>query len=104
MKLLPDLSDLPALQLLDVSHNVLDTFPTSFASSGCKLQTLLLNSNNITEIPREVERFGDQLKAINLSANQLVDLPLSLAKLPKLKTLDLTENKYVNFYLLLSYW
>uniref|UniRef100_F1KXS4 Leucine-rich repeat-containing protein 47 n=1 Tax=Ascaris suum TaxID=6253 RepID=F1KXS4_ASCSU len=96
MKLLPDLSDLPALQLLDVSHNVLDTFPTSFASSGCKLQTLLLNSNNITEIPREVERFGDQLKAINLSANQLVDLPLSLAKLPKLKTLDLTENKFAD--------
>ncbi|KHN82071.1 Leucine-rich repeat-containing protein 47 [Toxocara canis] len=96
LKLLPDLSGLPALQLLDVSHNALETFPTSFASSNCKLQTLLLNSNVITDVPSEVEQIGEQLRTINLSSNQLVELPLFFAKLPKLKTLDLTENKFAD--------
>lgn len=96
ISLLPDLSGLISLQLLDVSHNELKEFPSTLHCSAPKIQTILLNSNHISEVPANVESVSEQLKMINLSANDLRELPLPLAKLPKLKTLDLTENKFVD--------
>ncbi|KAK4515123.1 uncharacterized protein ATC70_002733 [Mucor velutinosus] len=87
---LPDsITEMPALEELDVSYNQLRMLPHDL-----ELQTLqILNvcSNQLDFIPKSIARCY-QLKSLNLSKNHLTSLPADLVNLRKLELLDISEN------------
>ncbi|KAF1802408.1 hypothetical protein FB192DRAFT_1304453 [Mucor lusitanicus] len=87
---LPDsITEMPALEELDVSYNQLRMLPHDL-----ELQTLhVLNvcSNQLDFVPKSIARCY-QLKSLNLSKNHLTSLPADLVNLRKLELLDISEN------------
>lgn len=60
--------------------------------SCLKLTILSLRDNKLVQIPDELGHIN-ALKVINLSGNLLQYLPFSIAKLPNLQALWLSENQ-----------
>uniref|UniRef100_A0A1I8A6P1 B3_4 domain-containing protein n=1 Tax=Steinernema glaseri TaxID=37863 RepID=A0A1I8A6P1_9BILA len=90
-----DMSALIDLHVLDISNNKLDSIPESlYRLESSQLLTLLLNDNDIRTIPEGIEGFAAHLRVLNLSKNHLIPTPYVLKELHKLKTLNLTDNKF----------
>uniref|UniRef100_A0AAY4BR77 G-protein coupled receptors family 1 profile domain-containing protein n=1 Tax=Denticeps clupeoides TaxID=299321 RepID=A0AAY4BR77_9TELE len=83
---------LPNLQILDLSYNLIQTLP-SFR--GCdKLQKIDLHHNSIHELQAATFQGLTSLRSLDLAWNQLGSVePLSFSGLPVLTKLDLTSNE-----------
>ncbi|CAO3654779.1 unnamed protein product [Mucor fragilis] len=87
---LPDsITEMPALEELDVSYNQLRMLPHDLELQT--LQVLNVCSNQLDFIPKSIARCF-QLKSLNLSKNHLTSLPADLVNLRKLELLDISEN------------
>eukprot|EP00750_Incisomonas_marina_P016914 INCI19651.1.p2 GENE.INCI19651.1~~INCI19651.1.p2 ORF type:complete len:741 (+),score=117.16 INCI19651.1:238-2460(+) len=89
----------PALQKLDLSHNLLPWLPSEMHTLGLGLQVLLLKGNELREC--SVIAAMVQLRILNLSDNQLSSLP-SLDSLRELTDLDVSSNQLQELPLLPS--
>lgn len=78
------------LTYIDFSYNDLKTIPPSF-TRFTKLQTLLLNNNQLTTLPLNL---GDchSLTKLDISYNKIDFLPTSMHMLRQLKSLVLKRN------------
>ncbi|XP_053505953.1 leucine-rich repeat-containing G-protein coupled receptor 5-like isoform X2 [Ictalurus furcatus] len=82
---------LPNLQLLDLSYNLIQSLPSL---QGCKkIQKIDLHHNQIHELRADTFRGLPLLKSLGLAWNKLCSVdPLSFSELPALTKLDLTSN------------
>uniref|UniRef100_A0A8C7HK07 Leucine rich repeat containing G protein-coupled receptor 5 n=1 Tax=Oncorhynchus kisutch TaxID=8019 RepID=A0A8C7HK07_ONCKI len=83
---------LPNLQVLDLSYNMIQALP-SFR--GCeKIQKIDLHHNEIEELQADTFQGLTSLRSLDLAWNKLSSLnPLSFSSLPALIKLDLTSNR-----------
>ncbi len=111
------INQLKKLKIFDVSHNELEELPSEMGEIS-ELHSLFIGSNKLTEFPsvtglknlHELDISHNKLAAlpegitspdlavlnkVNAAANSITELPLELSNLPMLKTLDVSENKWV---------
>uniref|UniRef100_A0A6Q2YKW8 G-protein coupled receptors family 1 profile domain-containing protein n=1 Tax=Esox lucius TaxID=8010 RepID=A0A6Q2YKW8_ESOLU len=83
---------LPNLQVLDLSYNLIQSLPSL---SGCqKIQKIDLHHNEIEEVQSGTFQGLASLRTLDLAWNKLFSLdPLSFSGLPGLIKLDLTSNR-----------
>ena len=84
---------LSSLTLLDLSHNLIDSLPESFARLGA-LKTLDLSQNQLSALPKELGGIHGlhSLTSLDLCFNHFEDLPQPLMNLASLKYLDTRNN------------
>lgn len=89
----PDwLLDQPALEILDMSYNLLEEIPADW--SGLRSMELMnLAHNRLKNIPKDI-RLPESLEEIDFSGNMLSDIPVVVANLPKLNTLRLNMQSH----------
>ncbi|XP_037260764.1 chondroadherin-like protein [Falco biarmicus] len=83
----------PALEVLHLSHNLLESLPGSFLEDAPNLRVLYLDSNQLQELPKSFLKASTQLQELYLSFNALTFLPASLLK-PSLLQLQLSNNSW----------
>ncbi|XP_071421287.1 leucine-rich repeat and transmembrane domain-containing protein 1-like [Pithys albifrons albifrons] len=83
----------PALEILHLSHNLLESLPGSFLEDAPNLRVLYLDSNQLQELPRSFLKASSQVQEIYLGFNALTFLPASLLK-PSLLQLQLSNNSW----------
>ncbi|BFZ02376.1 hypothetical protein BsWGS_05416 [Bradybaena similaris] len=102
------------LQILDISHNLLDSVPSDIqvcadlislnASHNqlqtacmpwqCPLKTLDLSYNKLSTFPPSADQFwGKTLKKLHLHHNQITELPENIVRMRVLSNLDVSHNK-----------
>ncbi|XP_065226825.1 carboxypeptidase N subunit 2-like [Planococcus citri] len=85
---------LRALVILNLSENKLEDLPEELFADLDRLETLLLNKNNIQRLPTKLFEPLKNLKILNLSENQLTVLSGKIFQnLLSLQVLNLNENK-----------
>lgn len=84
-------TNLPDLQILNVSYNKLAFVPISMFYLE-KMTKLYLNDNKLSAIPDEIGNLVN-LEELYLQQNKLTELPDSVGDCVKLQTLDLGNNK-----------
>ncbi|KIC01528.1 hypothetical protein OA88_13555 [Flavobacterium sp. JRM] len=86
------LSELEALETLDLRNcNIKGSIPASWNKLK-KLKTLYLSNNAITSLPKEIGEM-ESLITLELSTNQITVLTKELENLTALKTVNLASNK-----------
>ncbi|KAL5962780.1 Leucine-rich repeat-containing protein 47, partial [Taenia solium] len=89
---LPDaLGDLYNLRFLDLSFNRITSLPSAVFDGLSQLETLVMDSNNLTQLP-SLEGLID-LHHLSVSNNALCCLPESIICCTKLMTIDFSGNK-----------
>ncbi|XP_033919979.1 uncharacterized protein [Melopsittacus undulatus] len=83
----------PALEILHLSHNLLERLPGSFLEDAPNLRVLYLDSNQLQELPRSFLKASTQVQEVYLGFNALTFLPTSLLK-PSLLHLQLSNNSW----------
>ncbi|XP_059709938.1 uncharacterized protein LOC132331027 [Haemorhous mexicanus] len=83
----------PALEILHLSHNLLESLPGSFLENAPNLRVLYLDSNQLQELPRSFLKASSQVQEVYLGFNALTFLPASLLK-PSLLQLQLSNNSW----------
>ncbi|XP_074893688.1 uncharacterized protein LOC142035492 [Buteo buteo] len=83
----------PALEILHLSHNLLESLPGSFLEDAPNLRVLYLDSNQLQELPRSFLKASTQVQEVYLGFNALTFLPASLLK-PSLLQLQLSNNSW----------
>jgi Leucine-rich repeat (LRR) protein len=87
---LPDsIVDMPVLEELDVSNNLLRSLPSDFIMPS--LAMLNVSHNKLDFIPKSIAHCT-RLKSLNISKNHLTTLPASLVQLVHLELFDISEN------------
>lgn len=86
-------SDLPELQVLDLSRTEISKLPTAVFQPLKALKTLNLEGNLFHDVPKKALRFAPNLRELSLDDNPLSDLTElnSFPELPKLEKLNLTH-------------
>jgi Leucine-rich repeat (LRR) protein len=79
------------LQVLDLSENLLETFPTAILQLST-LRELRISNNQLTQLPDEIEQL-QALQELNLASNLLKDVPSSLQRVNTLRSLSLSDNQ-----------
>jgi Leucine-rich repeat (LRR) protein len=79
------------LQLLDLSHNKLDSLPSEIGKLK-KLRQLRLGNNQIASLPSEIGELKN-LQWLDLSFNKLDSLPSEIGELKNLQKLDFSFNE-----------
>ncbi|EUB58941.1 Leucine-rich repeat-containing protein 47 [Echinococcus granulosus] len=90
-KLPEALGSLNNLRFLDLSFNIITSLPSAIFDGLPRLETLLMDSNNLTELP-SLEGLID-LHHLSVSNNALSCLPESILCCTKLMTIDVSSNK-----------
>lgn len=80
------------LKILNLSYNEIYDIPKNAFYNFRNLNCLYLSGNNITSLLAEEISRVPQLKELYLNFNKLQTLPADIAKLPKLKVLDVSSN------------
>lgn len=83
----------PALEILHLSHNLLESLPGSFLENAPNLRVLYLDSNQLQELPKSFLKASSQVQEVYLGFNALTFLPASLLK-PSLLQLQLSNNSW----------
>ncbi|XP_064521469.1 SLIT and NTRK-like protein 6 [Pseudopipra pipra] len=83
----------PALEILHLSHNLLESLPGSFLENAPNLRVLYLDSNQLQDLPRSFLKASSQVQEVYLGFNALTFLPASLLK-PTLLQLQLSNNSW----------
>ncbi|XP_069644988.1 SLIT and NTRK-like protein 3 [Haliaeetus albicilla] len=83
----------PALEILHLSHNLLESLPGSFLEDAPNLRVLYLDSNQLQELPNSFLKASTQVQEVYLGFNALTFLPASLLK-PSLLQLQLSNNSW----------
>ncbi|XP_030311130.1 chondroadherin-like protein [Calypte anna] len=83
----------PALEILHLSHNLLESLPGSFLEDAPNLKILYLDSNQLQELPKSFLKASTQVQEVYLGSNALTILPTSLLK-PSLLQLQLSNNSW----------
>lgn len=83
----------PALEILHLSHNLLESLPGSFLEDAPNLRILYLDSNQLQELPKSFLKASAQVQEVYLGFNALTFLPASLLK-PSLLHLQLSNNSW----------
>ncbi|XP_053929137.1 SLIT and NTRK-like protein 5 isoform X2 [Cuculus canorus] len=83
----------PALEILHLSHNLLESLPGSFLEDAPNLKVLYLDSNQLQELPKSFLKASTQVQEVYLGFNALTFLPASLLK-PSLLQLQLSNNSW----------
>ncbi|KAM6065678.1 uncharacterized protein VSU04_007076 [Chlamydotis macqueenii] len=83
----------PALEILHLSHNLLESLPGSFLEDAPNLRVLYLDSNQLQELPKSFLKASTQVQEVYLGFNALTSLPASLLK-PSLLQLQLSNNSW----------
>ncbi|KAK4472386.1 hypothetical protein MN116_003644 [Schistosoma mekongi] len=114
------------LRQLDLGHNRLEVIPASLFPKMCRLSYLCLDSNPIFEVPDEISNLKElthlsisgcsrlvslpeglgfcmNLLMLKASKNKLSSLPKTIAKLERLKYLDLSDNDFDHFPLVVCF-
>ncbi|XP_041067226.1 leucine-rich alpha-2-glycoprotein-like [Carcharodon carcharias] len=92
------LKDLHQLTVLDLTNNLLNTFPRDLFSTSLNLTTLSLEGNKLQTVNPLWFQHLHRLESLSLSNNMLKSLPPnSFQNLTNLITLDLSSNKLENF-------
>lgn len=91
--------NLETITELDLSDKKLKEFP-QFITKLTTLRKLVLNYNNIGSIPTEIAHLVN-LEELYLEDCQLATLPESFGDLPKLHTLDVSNNELDNGFIVL---
>ncbi|XP_052774191.1 leucine-rich repeat-containing protein 40-like [Mya arenaria] len=86
-----DISNLPALTVLDVHDNRLESLPQALGSLQ-NLQKLDVSRNKLTEVPLCITRLQN-LRSLQLEHNQLASLPQEIGALMFLEQLDISNNQ-----------
>eukprot|EP00117_Sycon_ciliatum_P008918 scpid84477/ scgid11424/ Leucine-rich repeat-containing protein 40 len=81
------LQDLPALQILDVSHNLISSLPTNALASNIQLREIDLGGNQLTNLSGQDWRNLTQLQVLDVSGNSLPADGLDDVVLPSQLTL-----------------
>ena len=90
----PELTDLPALRELDLSHNYLTTFPPGAFSKLTGLTELNLASNYLQILPANGFSGLSSLETLFLNTNRIMHLyPHMFEGLVSIKKLELSHNK-----------
>lgn len=84
------LSELEALEVLDISHNKLHHLPDAINKLK-RLRVLRVTHNKLKTLPTSLNELS-KLQELYLSSNRFSKVPLSICALPKLRVLSLTEN------------
>jgi Leucine-rich repeat (LRR) protein len=84
------------LQVLNASHNAIQTIEGSFFTDFGFLQYLDLSSNNIIHLPNKTFETMSQLKSIKLNNNSLATIDDGVFSELKLNLLDLSCNQISN--------
>ncbi|XP_075406477.1 leucine-rich repeat-containing protein 47 [Tenrec ecaudatus] len=97
----PELGPLPALRVLDLSGNALETLPPGQGLGPAEppglpqLQSLNLSGNRLRELPADLARCAPRLQTLNLTGNCLDAFPAALFQpgaLPLLSELAAADN------------
>lgn len=97
----PELGPLPALRVLDLSGNALETLPPGEGLGPAEppglpqLQSLNLSGNRLRELPADLARCAPRLQSLNLTGNCLDAFPPELFRpgaLPLLSELAAADN------------
>uniref|UniRef100_A0A8C3RIA0 Uncharacterized protein n=1 Tax=Cyanoderma ruficeps TaxID=181631 RepID=A0A8C3RIA0_9PASS len=83
----------PALEILHLSHNLLESLPGNFLENAPNLRVLYLDSNQLQELPMSFLKASSQVQEVYLGFNALTFLPASLLK-PSLLQLQLSNNSW----------
>ncbi|XP_067996625.1 uncharacterized protein [Melanerpes formicivorus] len=83
----------PELEILHLSHNLLESLPGSFLEDAPNLRVLYLDSNQLQELPKSFLKASTQVQEVYLGFNALTFLPTSLLK-PSLLQLQLSNNSW----------
>lgn len=84
------LSELEALEVLDISHNKFHHLPDSINKLK-RLRVLRVTHNKLKTLPTSLGELS-KLQELYLSSNRFSKVPLSICALPKLRVLSITEN------------
>ncbi|XP_038672620.1 leucine-rich alpha-2-glycoprotein-like [Scyliorhinus canicula] len=91
------LKELHQLRILDLTNNLLNTFPPDLFNTSLNLTTLVLQGNKLQAVDPFWFHHLRSLQSLDLSNNMLKSLPLdSFQNLTELVTLDLSSNKIEN--------
>lgn len=84
------LSELEALEVLDISHNKFHQLP-DFMNRLKRLKVLKVSHNKLKTLPSSLSELS-KLQELYLSSNRFSKVPLSICALPKLQVLSLSGN------------
>ncbi len=88
--------ELPNLEELYLSNNLISRLPDSLAARLGTLKTLDLSNNRFQSLPAVIFQLP-ALQYLNLSRNQLTRLPSEIVQLQSLKILNLRGNRFPSF-------
>ncbi|XP_069718263.1 uncharacterized protein [Phaenicophaeus curvirostris] len=83
----------PALEILHLSHNLLESLPGSFLEDAPNLKVLYLDNNQLRDLPESFLKASAQVQEVYLGFNALTFLPAGLLK-PSLLQLQLSNNSW----------
>lgn len=93
-----ELNTLSVLEILDASHNQLDSNQLQIIFSLPKIRILSLSHNLLRDIPKEYSAIADTLEQLDLSYNQIKDItPITENNHPLLTHLILRHNQIEYF-------
>lgn len=85
------LTELSALEELNLEHNEIESLPSSIGNMSA-LKDLNLSANDLKEIPQELGNIKN-LQILDLCVNSILKLPESMMKLQQLEVLELYLNE-----------
>lgn len=87
-------SNLTNIEILDLSLNKIDEIDEKTFKALTKLKKIVLNRNELTRLHDTLFQQMPQLVVIDLSHNKLENVPVNALRTPKLKYLNLSDNRF----------
>ncbi|KAI8577530.1 hypothetical protein K450DRAFT_251298 [Umbelopsis ramanniana AG] len=86
------LYNLPNIQALILSSNLITHIPVELCLNNTSLINLDLHTNKLGSIPQEISQLK-HLRRLNIAINQITEVPASIGDLPRLEWLNVNDNQ-----------
>jgi Leucine-rich repeat (LRR) protein len=86
------LYNLPSIEALILSSNLITEFPAELCVTNPTLTNLDLHTNKISSVPTEISALQN-LRRLNIAINQIEEVPESIGDLASLEWLNINDNK-----------